>query len=239
MATFSTVDLDLLFPDSDGKPMADNTEQFRWIVMIKENLEILFKDDPMVFIAGDLLWYPVQSTAVLGIAPDVMVVFGRPKGKRGSYKQWQEENLGPQVVFEILSPSNTTSEMEQKRQHYQVYGVQEYYLYDPNTNQMRGWQRQGAELVAIAPLNQWVSPRLGIRFEQAIPEWRLYHPDGRQFLTSVELDDRAEQERNRAEQERIRAAQAEAALQLEKEKSDRLAQLLREQGIDPDKLGFR
>jgi Uma2 family endonuclease len=96
MTTFSTVDLDLLFPDSDGKPMADNTEQFRWIVMIKENLEILFKDDPMVFIAGDLLWYPVQSTAVPGMAPDVMVVFGRPKGKRGSYKQWREQNLGPQ-----------------------------------------------------------------------------------------------------------------------------------------------
>jgi Uma2 family endonuclease len=42
-------------------------------------------------------------------APDTMVVFGRPKGDRGSYKQWQEENIPPQVVFEFLSPSNTLS----------------------------------------------------------------------------------------------------------------------------------
>jgi hypothetical protein len=42
MTTFSQADSRLLFPDSDGKPMADNTEQYRWIVIIKENLEILF-----------------------------------------------------------------------------------------------------------------------------------------------------------------------------------------------------
>ena len=29
----------LIYPDSDGQPMADNTLQFRWIVLIKENLE--------------------------------------------------------------------------------------------------------------------------------------------------------------------------------------------------------
>jgi len=25
-----------VYPDSDGQPMADNTRQFRWIVLIKE-----------------------------------------------------------------------------------------------------------------------------------------------------------------------------------------------------------
>lgn len=30
------------WPDSDGKPMAENTEQYQWLVKIKENLEILF-----------------------------------------------------------------------------------------------------------------------------------------------------------------------------------------------------
>ncbi len=29
---------EIIYPDSDGKPMADNTKQFRWIVTIKENL---------------------------------------------------------------------------------------------------------------------------------------------------------------------------------------------------------
>ncbi len=52
---------DLLYPCSDGKPMADSTIQYRWIVTIKENVDLLFQDDPLVFVAGDLLWYPVPA----------------------------------------------------------------------------------------------------------------------------------------------------------------------------------
>ncbi len=65
------IDPDIEYPDSDGKPMADNTEQYEWIVKIKENLEILFATSPNVFIAGDLLWYPVQDKKITGpVAPD-------------------------------------------------------------------------------------------------------------------------------------------------------------------------
>jgi len=52
---------ELVYPESDGKLMANNTKQFRWIVTIKENLEILFASQTDVFIAGDLLWYPVEG----------------------------------------------------------------------------------------------------------------------------------------------------------------------------------
>ena len=81
----------IIYPDSDGQPMADNTKQFPWIVTIKENLELLFADRPDVFIAGDLPWYPVEGDNKIRQAPDTMVVFGRPKGDRGSYKQWESE----------------------------------------------------------------------------------------------------------------------------------------------------
>ena len=33
---------EIIYPDSDGNPMSDNTKQYEWIVKIKENLEILF-----------------------------------------------------------------------------------------------------------------------------------------------------------------------------------------------------
>jgi Uma2 family endonuclease len=85
MTTALSVDSELIYPERDGQPMSDNTKQFRWIVLIKENLEILFADDPQVFVAGDLLWYPVQGRPDIRVAPDAMVVFGRPKGDRGSY----------------------------------------------------------------------------------------------------------------------------------------------------------
>ena len=58
---------DIFYTESDGKPMADNTLQFRWIVKIKENLEILFADVADVFIAGDLLWYPGEVNNTLAL----------------------------------------------------------------------------------------------------------------------------------------------------------------------------
>jgi len=102
------------YPESDGQPIADNTRQFRWIVMIKENLETLFRDRANVFVAGDLLWYPIEGQPRICRAPDALVVFGRPKGDRGSYRQWEEAGIGPQVVFEIYSPANTFKDMGDK-----------------------------------------------------------------------------------------------------------------------------
>lgn len=51
----------ILYPNTDDEPMADNTRQFRWIVTVKEGLEHLFRQDPDVFVAGNLLWYPVEG----------------------------------------------------------------------------------------------------------------------------------------------------------------------------------
>jgi Uma2 family endonuclease len=213
MTTFFSTDADLHFSDSDGKPMADNTEQFRWIVLIKENLEILFANEPNVFVAGDLLWYPVKSRLISPVAPDTMVVFGRPKGRRGSYKQWQEDNIAPQVVWEILSPSNNADEMERKLEFYQTYGVEEYYQYDPDRYELKGWQRQGEQLLPIAHIDGWTSPRLGISFAVGNHELVIYRPDGRQFLSPVELEQRAEQERQRAEQAEQQLQDMQALLQ--------------------------
>ncbi|MEH2066314.1 MAG: Uma2 family endonuclease [Nostoc sp.] len=193
MTTFNRRDADLYFPDSDGKPMADNTEQFRWIVLIKENLEILFADERNVFVAGDLLWFPVKSRLISPVAPNTMVVFGRPKGRRGSYKQWQEDNIAPQVVYEILSPSNNALEMERKLEFYQTYGVEEYYQYDPDRYELKGWRRLDEQLLPIAQMDGWTSPRLGIRFAVGNHELVIYRPDGRKFLSPVELEQRAKQ----------------------------------------------
>lgn len=114
---------DVLFPDSDGKPMSDNTLQFEWIALIKQGMELAFRDRPDVFVAGDLLWYPDKTTDKIRQAPDVMVVVGRPKGYRGSYKQFNEEGVAPQVVFEIMFPGNRPGEMIRKYEFYEEYGV--------------------------------------------------------------------------------------------------------------------
>lgn len=220
---------DIIYPESDGQPMAENTKQYRWIVTIQGGLDTLFQNDPNVFVAGDLLWYPVEGDNLTRRAPDVMVVFGRPKGDRGSYLQWREDNIAPQVVFEILSPSNSAKEMISKYKFYERYGVEEYYLYDPDTGELTGWLRSGDELAEIEQMIGWVSPRLNIRFELSDDELQIYRPDGEQFLSYVELAQKQEQAEARAKQAETRAEQAEAKLQA-------LRALLQQRGINPDQV---
>ena len=204
---------DVIYPDSDGKPMSDNTEQFDYIVYTKLGLEWLFADRSDVFVAGDLLWYPVQGNNKIRIAPDALVAFGRPKGRRGSYMQWLEGGIAPHVVFEIMSPKNTLKEMASKLAFYDLHGVEEFYRFDPDRAQLKGWRRLNGALAEIENMNGWVSPRLSVRFELADGKLVLFGPDGRPFRDYVEVSRQADQEKQRA---------------------DRLAAKLRELGVDPE-----
>jgi Uma2 family endonuclease len=231
---------EIVYPDSDGQPMADNTEQFKWIVTIKENLESIFANDPNVFVAGDLLWYPIEGDNKTRRAPDAMVALGRPKGYRGSYKQWQEDSIAPQVVFEILSPGNRKKEMAEKFQFYQRYGVQEYYVYDPDSIELIGWQRIDGYLEVIQRIQDWISPLLKIRFVVKSDTLEIYRPDGKPFLTFTEIAeqrDEAQLERDKAQLERDEAQLERDEAQLERDeaiaKAQRLEAQLRTLGIEP------
>lgn len=213
----------IIYPESDGKPVADNTKQFRWIVTLEGGFEALFRDREDVFVAGDLFWYPVEGRPDIRMAPDVMIVFGRPKGDRPSYKQWEEGNIAPQVVFEVLSPGNSLLEMAKKLEFYDRYGVEEYYLYDPDSGDFTGWIRgEDGRLHVIDPIEGWTSPRLGVRFEKENGDLRIIRPDGQRFLTYLEI-----------EQERLRAQQQ---AEQERQRAEKLAQRLRELGIDPEQI---
>lgn len=230
--------------------MADNTRQFRWIVVVQQNFEWLYADDPNVFVAGDLLWYPVEGNNKIRTAPDVLLAFGRPKGDRGSYQQWKEANIPPQVVFEILSPGNRKTEMEKKLLFYDRHGVEEYYLYDPDTNDLEGWIRTEGYLENIESLKNWVSPRLGVRFDLSGEELQIFRPDGDRFLSYTEIAQQAEQSKLEAEQSKLeaeqskrqadqqkqRADQLEDELEQERSRSQALFDRLRAAGIDPTEL---
>jgi Uma2 family endonuclease len=217
----------VVYPESDGQPIAENTLQFQWIVTIKEGLEALFRDRPDVLVASGFFWYPVEGDPRIRVAPDVMVVFGPPKGDRGSYLQWEEGGIAPQAIFEVRSPGNRTWEMEQKLLFYERHGVQEYYLYDPEQIELSGWKRVGTDLQEIPRINGWISPLLRIRFDMSAPELKTLRPDGRPFLTFAEL----ELERDWIAHDRDQIAQE---LERARERADRLAARLRELGIDPE-----
>jgi hypothetical protein len=124
------------------------------------------------------------------------------------------------VVFEVLSPSNRYGKMQAKFLFYERYGVEEYYIYDPDNAELFGWLREGDHLRAIADMQGWSSPRLKVRMELHESELRLSGPDGRPFASYVELI----QQRDQAERERNQLEQA----------ADRLRAQLRALGINPE-----
>lgn len=230
----------LLYPDSDGKPMADNTEQYEWIVRLVTNLKHLLKDE-VAFVAGDLLWYPVEveEPPAPRQAPDAMVALGRPAGYRGSYKQWEEDNIAPQVVFEILSPSNTRREMAEKQKFYERYGVLESYYYDPERKDFWGFVRSQPDDICTlitALYLPWTSPLLQIKFELTEDGLAVFHPNGEPFAEPETMfleRDAARLAEQEAQAERDRALLREEQTQA---KLNQALAKLQELGIDPDTL---
>lgn len=120
--------------------------------------------------------------------------------------------------------------MERQLLFYDRYGVEEYYLYDPDTNQLSGWLRPAPSstepasegLDVIEEMNGWTSPRLQIRFEIVDATLKLYRPNGEAFATYGEVSQRLEQ--------------AEQQLAQERQRAERLAEQLRQAGLDPEAL---
>lgn len=203
---------EVVYPDSDGKPMADNTKQYRYIQSTKGGFGALYLHRPNVFVAGDLLWYPVLGNPKIRVAPDVLVAFGRPQGDRPSYRQWEENGQAPDVVFEILSPGKTSKEMREKFRFYEHDGVKEDDVYDPDQGSLEGWIRRDGKLTPVAEMRGWVSPLTGVRFELEGLHMALFEPNGRRFLTHEEWVERGEEAQRRADAVQTRAELMEATL---------------------------
>ena len=200
------------------------------MMTLKENLDALFADRDDVFVAIDHFWYPVKGHPEIRQAPDVMVVLGRPKRHRGSYKQWEEGNIPPQVVFEVASPGNTQAEWDAKLAFYEQYGVLEYYIYDPDTSEWRGYVREGGKLAVIEAMEGWVSPLLGIRFGRGSgTDPGVYAPSGERFVGYVEV-------RRALELAVARELEARRREEAARQRAEQLAQKLRELGIEPDEV---
>ena len=226
----------IVYPVDNGEPLSNDTEHLNWITFVKNGLEDWFADRDDVFVAADLLWYPIEGRPDICKAPDVMVVLDHPAGPRSSYLQWQEKGRCPQVVFEFLSKSNSAGEMMEKLEFYSDMGCDEFYIYDYQRGVFRAFQRPsnaneaGLSTVKAQADSTWKSPLLGMTFG-LFEDGRLWvrRPDGKLMETQRQIAKRAEAESRRAEAEARRA-------ETEARRAAVMAAKLRELGIDPDQI---
>jgi Uma2 family endonuclease len=111
--------------------------------------------------------------------------------------------------------------MDEKREFYKRYGVEEYYVYDPASGLLEGWRRRANQLRKIPRIGGFTSPRLAVRFQpgDGPDNLKIIARNGEPFITPLEMSRELAAERIRAEAERIRA--------------EAFAAKLRELGIDP------
>ena len=121
----------IVYPESDGKPMAETDRHRKLMMDFILMLEDHFKDVNDVYVSGDLLMYYEEGNIYKSVAPDVFVVFGVSKKDRRTYRTW-EEGYTPDFVLEVASPSTYNNDITTKKTLYaSVLGVREYYIYDP------------------------------------------------------------------------------------------------------------
>jgi Uma2 family endonuclease len=138
---------DIFYPSSDGEPLAESYDHSYAIVTTLEMLLAHLKGQQAIVLAERFLYY-VQEFPRLGVAPDVMVIFGVEPGGRDNYKTWEEGQV-PSVIFEITSPDTRSKDDVEKKDLYQSLGVTEYWQFDPLgewiPEKLRGFRLQGDE----------------------------------------------------------------------------------------------
>ena len=124
-------DLSIVYPSSDGEPMAESDWQYIPLTETVSTLRVWFQDRPDVYVAGDMLVYYRMNDNRTRVAPDVYAVFGASGNHpRDSWIIWRE-GKAPDFVLEIASPSTWRRDMDEKRRIYADMGVTEYWRFDP------------------------------------------------------------------------------------------------------------
>jgi Uma2 family endonuclease len=195
----------MVYPSSDGLPMAETDFQRRPLMYAVDALDVYFQDREDIYVSGNLFIYYEEGNPKAVVAPDVFVVIGTGKYDRSSYFLWREPK-GPDFVIEITSRSTRSEDQGPKRGTYAFLGVAEYWQYDPTGDYLEP-SLQGFQLVDrnYEPIPAMPLPEMGLSLHSRVlnldlrlEQGRLYFydPVTRQPLRSLR---EAEQDRQAAE----------------------------------------
>ena len=211
----------LVYPESDGKPMAE-TDKHRDLMMdLIWSLQHHFMHDP-VYVSGNLLIYYEEGDATKSVAPDIFIVHGVEKKQRRTYLTW-EEGITPGFVLELSSRGTYKNDFEWKKSLYATtLKVNEYYIYDPEGliyPYFVGFQLIDGVYHEIEFVESRLrSNILGLELGEREGVLRLYNPKTQQWLQPpperVDIAEaRAEQEQLARQEAEIRAEQEQLARQ--------------------------
>jgi Uma2 family endonuclease len=205
---------EIIYPSSDGEPLAETQQHLIAILFTFGLLRLYLQNQQAVVFADQFLYY-IEGNPKARVAPDVMVVFDITKKLYGNYKIW-EEKQNPAIIIEVTSAGTKDTDFSFKKTLYEQIGVTEYWLFDPYgewiSEQLRGYRLSVAGI--YEPIADNCSQVLQLRLEAVEHMINFYRLDNGEKLRTLEELDRATQ-----------AAELRA---------DRLAEKLRQLGVELD-----
>ncbi|QYX31881.1 Uma2 family endonuclease [Sphaerospermopsis torques-reginae] len=227
-------------PDSDDTPV-DNELQDLIPGLLKTILALIWSERMDWFFGVDMgIYYDPDKPAIV---PDGFLSIGVPRiidsDLRLSYVLWEEQKL-PIMVLEVVSQTRR-GEYTQKKQEYAELGILYYVIYNPLRKRKQRlevyklengkYQLLPGEAVWLSEINLGIGREEG-KYQGITREWLYWYDEqGKRYLTAEEL---LQQERERAEFERQRAEFERKKAESERLRSQRLEEILRSHGIDPN-----
>lgn len=211
----------VVYPTSDGKPMAETDKHADLMVYFKEALRAFVRlTGRLAYVSGNNFLFWQEGDPRKKVSPDCYVVPGVSPDPRDSYQAWKEGGKLPSVVFEFTSRKTQQEDTNKKRPLYeQVLKVPEYFQFDPTGDYLRprlqGLRRDENGVYQPIPLEngRMHCEQLGLDLVPVGETVRLFDPARQEFLlTPQEQAARAEAETARAEAQEQRADAAEAEI---------------------------
>jgi Uma2 family endonuclease len=166
----------------------------------------------------ELNFYQTDNPLEKPLYPDLALLKSQKRQKLLSYKLGGD-NPAPELIIEIISTKTRQADLTLKPKRYQKWGTLEYFTYDPRPRRhqnkeprLRGWRlNKTGSLVELIPASD------GRMWCEQLECWlipddqylRLYDRKGQKLLTEAEA---------------------------EHQRAERLAEILRRMGRDPDQL---
>jgi Uma2 family endonuclease len=198
-------DISTLYPESDGKPIAETDIHRQLLFDLVFTLENFFRAQPDVYVSGNLFIYYVEGNPKKRVAPDIFVARGVKKRQRRIYKLW-EEGVAPQVMIELTSRQTWREDLQEKWRLYEQLGVEEYFIFDPEYDYLDdplvGYRLKDSKYKVIgAHDGRLRSKVLGLELVDTGETLRLFDPTSGKFLPNMEEADGAQRRLSELEAE--------------------------------------
>ncbi|MDY7007309.1 MAG: Uma2 family endonuclease [Cyanobacteriota bacterium] len=246
--------LEAIMPDAtqleSDEPEMESSQHYMQLMLLVSCLEWLWRDRNDYFIGANLtIFYSRQYLKTKDFrGPDFFLVKQTEKRPRKSWVVWEENGKYPNLIIELLSDSTARVDRNMKKELYQNnFRTPEYFWFDPESLEFMGFRLAQNGYAEIQPNNQ------GWRWSQELElylgvdggQLRYFTANGQRVPTPQEAaieeqllvqkaQSQVQKAQSQVQQAQSQVQQAQSQVQQERERAERLAQRLRELGINPD-----